>query len=456
MSSAQITSNRFPVAITIAGSDSGGGAGIQADIKTFAALGVHGATAVTCITAQNTNSIAAVEDLRGALIESQIESVYADLGIDAGKTGMLHSAENIRVVSAKISEYKFPLVVDPVMISKSGTLLLKPDALDALREVLIPRATIVTPNVPEAEKIVGMRIRNLKDCEKAARNVCDMGPQAVVIKGGHLQRSEATDLLYFDGRSEILTAPRLNVKTTHGTGCSFSAAITAEIAKGSTIPAAVAKAKELVTFGIMYGLQIGKGHGPVNPLATLYNESSRYSVLLSLRRAKDILETAPEAARHVPEVGMNVAMATPYPRNLEDIAAIDGRIVKTQDGLRTAGGPRFGASSHLARYILEIMKHDRNKTAAINLRFSQTTLEALKMRNLKVAQYDRKDEPEETKETDGKTIAWAVGDIVQRDGRTPDVIYHTGDKGKEPMIVVLGKQADQLAQLVIDLEKDQK
>ena len=456
MSTTQRMNNKVPVAITIAGSDSGGGAGIQADLKTFAALGVHGTTAITCITAQNTSSIAAVEDLGIAVIESQIESVYTDLGIDAGKTGMLHSTETIRAVSAKISEYKFPLVVDPVMVSKSGTLLLKPDALDTLKKLLIPQATIITPNIPEAEKIANMKIRNLNDSEQAAKTICDMGPRAVVIKGGHLPGSEAADLLHFEGRSEILTGPRLNVKTTHGTGCSFSAAITAEIAKGCTITAAVAKAKEVVTFGIMFGLQIGRGHGPVNPLAILYNESSRYSVLLNLQKAKDLLEAAPEAVEHIPEVGMNVAMAIPYARCLDDVAAIDGRIVKTLGGPKAAGDPRFGASSHLARYILEIMKHDRSKTAAINLRFSHDTLESLKMRNMRIAQYDRRDEPEEMKKTNGKTIAWAVGDVVQRSGKTPEVLYHTGDKGKEPMIVILGKQADHLAQLVIDLEKDRK
>ncbi|MEM3356926.1 MAG: thiamine-phosphate synthase family protein, partial [Candidatus Bathyarchaeia archaeon] len=190
-------------------------------------------------------------------------------------------------------------------------------------------------------------------------------------------------------------APKLDAKTTHGTGCSFSAAIAAGLARKLPIPAAVEKAKEMVTLSIKHGLKLGRGYGPVNPMAHLYRESSRYNVLMNVERAKALLETSPKVAVFVPEVGMNVAMAIPYAEKIEDVAAVEGRIVKTFVGVKAVGNAKFGCSSHLAKYILEIAKHDGRKTAAINLRFSGDTLKALEKRGMAVSFYDRKKEPEE-------------------------------------------------------------
>jgi len=445
---------KIPVAITIAGSDSGGGAGIQADLKTFAALGVHGTTAITSITAQNTCSVRAVEDLKPEMIREQIKAVAEDIGIDAGKTGMLHTQEIIKTVSSEVSKYKFPLVVDPVMIAKSGVLLLKPEAVDVLENYLLPEATVITPNRFEAEKLADMKIENLRDAEIAAEKISEMGPKAVVIKGGHLERSEAIDLLYHKGEFKTFSAPRLDVKTTHGTGCSFSAAITAELAKKTELPVAVENAKKTVTLGIKFGIKIGKCYGPVNPMAHLYRESSRYNVLMNLEKAKALLEATPEVAMLVPEVGMNIAMAIPYAEGIDDVAAIEGRIVKTSKGAKVAGNPRFGCSSHLARYILEIIKQDESKRAAINLKFSNNILETLEELGVTISFYDRRKEPEEIKKVDGMTVPWGVKQAVNRIGKVPDVIYHRGDVGKEPMIVILGQQAYDLAKHTAQLARE--
>jgi hydroxymethylpyrimidine/phosphomethylpyrimidine kinase len=442
---------KIPVAITIAGSDSGGGAGIQADLKTFAALGVHGTTAITSITAQNTRAVTAVEDLKPEMIREQIKAVVEDLGIDAGKTGMLHTEEIIKTVSSEISKYKFPLVVDPVMIAKSGATLLKPEAIDALKCYLLPEATIITPNKFEAEKLANMQIKNLKDAETAARKISEMGPKAVVIKGGHLEGKDVVDLLYYDGEYKTFKGPRLDVKTTHGTGCSFSAAIAAELAKKVDLTAAVEKAKELVTLGIKFGLNIGKGYGPINPMAQLYRESSRYNVLMNLEKAKELIEASAEVTMLIPEVGMNIAMAIPYAENIDDIAAIEGRIVKAPKGPRAVGNARFGCSSHLAKYILEITKHDERKKAAINLKFSDTTLKILEQQGMAISFYDRKKEPKEIKKVEGKTIPWGIKEAIKKIGKAPDAIYHGGDVGKEPMIVIFGEQAYSLAKLAVQI-----
>jgi hydroxymethylpyrimidine kinase/phosphomethylpyrimidine kinase len=444
---------KIPVAITIAGSDSGGGAGIQADLKTFAALGVHGTTAITSVTAQNTRSVIAIEDLPTEIIREQIRAVAEDLGVDAGKTGMLHTEEIIKTVSSEVSKHSFPLIVDPVMVSKSGASLLKSDAMDALKKYLMPKATVITPNKFEAEKLAEMKIRSLKDAEAVARRISKMGPKAVVIKGGHLKGKYAVDLLYYDGKFKTFKTPRLEAKTTHGTGCSFSAAIAAGLAKKLNIPEAVEKAKEIVTLGIKFGLSVGKGYGPINPMAYLYREASRYSVLVNVENAKILIESTPEVAVLIPEVGMNIAMAIPYAENVSEVAAIDGRIVKTSKGAKAAGNARFGSSSHLAKYILEIIKHDERKMAAINLKFSDDALKVLEKQGMRISFYDRKKEPEEIKMAEGMTVPWGIKEAIKRIGRAPDAIYHRGDIGKEPMIVIFGKQAYDLAKLTVQIAR---
>ncbi|MCS7124464.1 MAG: bifunctional hydroxymethylpyrimidine kinase/phosphomethylpyrimidine kinase [Candidatus Bathyarchaeota archaeon] len=443
--------NRIPVAITIAGSDSGGGAGIQADLKTFAALGVHGTVAITSVTAQNTYSVRAVQDLKPEIISEQIRAVAEDFGIDAGKTGMLHTEEIIKAVASEVSRYNFPMVVDPVMVAKSGAPLLKPEAVNALKEHLLPLATVITPNKFEAERLSGLEIKSLRDAEAAAEKISKMGPDAVVIKGGHIEGVEVTDILYYKGRFWKFTSSRLDAKTTHGTGCSFSAAIAAGLAKKLDIPEAVENAKNFVTLSIRFGLNVGRGYGPVNPMAYLYREASRYEVLLNLEEAKNLLEGHPEVAELVPEVGMNVAMAVKYAESVNDVAAIDGRIVRTLNGVRAAGNPKFGCSRHLAKYLVEVVRHDEDKRAAINLKFSEKTLKILEERGLTVSSYDRAKEPEEIKRVEGMTIPWGVREAIKSVGKVPDVIYHRGDVGKEPMIVVLGKDAVSLAKLVVEI-----
>jgi len=447
---------KIPVAITIAGSDSGGGAGIQADLKTFAAIGVHGTTAITSITAQNTQAVTAIVDLDAEIIKRQIQAVAEDIGIDAGKTGMLHTKEIIEAVDSEVSKYQFPLVVDPVMVAKSGAPLLKPEAMDSLKAHLLPRATVVTPNKFEAEKLAKRTIENLEDAKTAAKEISEMGPEAVVVKGGHINLQYATDVLYYKGKYEIFEAPWLDGQTTHGTGCGFSAAIAAELAKGKDVPLAVKNAKGFITLAIKFGLSIGKGYGPVNPLASLYQEASRYHVLKNVKEAKQMLETSSEIFKLAPEVGMNVAMAVQYAESLNDVAAIEGRLVRTVGKVKAVGSISFGSSSHLARYLLTINEHDPNKKAAINLKFSEDILSVLEQHGLEISFYDREEEPEEIKKVEGMTIPWGVQEAIKRAGKVPDVIYHRGEIGKEPMIVILGDQACDVAKLAIQLAKEMK
>jgi hydroxymethylpyrimidine/phosphomethylpyrimidine kinase len=253
-------------ALTIAGSDSGGGAGIQADLKTFQELEVFGMSALTAVTAQNTLGVQAVYPMTADAVSKQIESIGENMGTDAVKTGMLFNAEIIKAVSEKIEFYNWQnVVVDPVMIAKGGASLLQLEAISALKKYLLPLAMVITPNIPEAEVLTGMSIRTDEDKEEAAKRLYDLGVKHVVVKGGHDEDHDVSvDLLYDGYEFNTFTSKRVLTKNTHGTGCTFSAAVTAELAKGLSVYEAVSKAKHFIQAAIEDQLLIGQGHGPTN------------------------------------------------------------------------------------------------------------------------------------------------------------------------------------------------
>ena len=250
--------------MTIAGSDSGGGAGIQADLKTFAALGVYGTSVITAITAQNTQRVAGVLELPAEMVAAQIDAVVSDIGADAVKTGMLASAAIIEVVAAKVREHRLSnLVVDPVMVAKSGDRLLREDAVAALKEKLLPLALVITPNLPEAEVLVGHAIDSPDTTRRAAEEIVALGARTVVVKGGH-REGPAVDLFYDGFSFHEYTAVRVDTNNTHGTGCTFASAIAAGLARGSSVRDAVAMAKAYVTKALQHAYPVGHGHGPVH------------------------------------------------------------------------------------------------------------------------------------------------------------------------------------------------
>ena len=264
---------QIPRLLIIAGSDSSGGAGIQADLKTASALGVFGMTAITALTAQNTTGVTGVVEVDPQFVVEQIDACVSDIGCDAVKTGMLASTPLIEAVADALTARKLmPLVVDPVMIAKSGAPLLKPEAVVTLKTKLIPMATLVTPNLYEAAQLTGREIKTLAQMKIAAQAIRDLGPQNVVIKGGHLPGVSA-DLLY-DGREFTeFRGQHFDTKNTHGTGCIFASAIASTLAKRKRVPESVAAAKEFITAAIRAGLAIGTGCGPANPMASLYRQA---------------------------------------------------------------------------------------------------------------------------------------------------------------------------------------
>lgn len=260
----------YPRALTIAGSDSGGGAGIQADLKTFTVLGAYGTSVLTAVTAQNTLGLTGVYPLTAEQVGAQLDAVLSDIGTDSAKTGMLFDSPIIAAVAERVRRYGVRnLVVDPVMIAKGGQPLLLPEAQTALRDLLLPLAAVVTPNLPEAEVLTGMAITSRDGMVAAARRLVALGAGAAVVKGGHLDGEPADDV-YFDGEQvEWLRAERVQTRHTHGTGCTFSAAIAAGLARGMSLRTAVLQAKAFITLAIRKAPGIGAGHGPTNHLAWL-------------------------------------------------------------------------------------------------------------------------------------------------------------------------------------------
>ena len=263
----------LPRALTIAGSDSGGGAGIQADLKVFLALGCHGMSAVTALTAQNTVAVTAVREVPPEFVTAQIDAVVSDIGVDAAKTGMLASAAIVDAVATTVKGHGIEnLVVDPVFVSKHRDPLLAGDAVGALKDRLFPLAAVITPNLYEAGGLLGHEVVTLNDAREAARELHALGPRSVLVKGGHLEgEAEAIDVFFDGDQLEELRGPRYDTTDTHGTGCALSAAITARLAHGDDLRKAVAFAKEFIGGAIERSLRLGGGYGPVNPAWQIWN-----------------------------------------------------------------------------------------------------------------------------------------------------------------------------------------
>ena len=265
-----------PIALTIAGSDSGGGAGIQADLKSMEANGVFGTSALAAVTAQNTKEVAQAHDLPPSLVAAQIDAVAEDMDVQAAKTGMLSAPEIIETVADRVAAHDlFPFVVDPVMISKTGFQLHQDAAIDTLIDELLPLATVVTPNVHEAEHLTDVEIETQDDLRTAGEALLDHGPDAVLVKGGHLSGTgEAVDVLVEEDASQTFAAPRIDTTHTHGTGCTYASAIAAHLAKGRALESAVERAKRYVTGAIRHALPLGHGRGPTNHFFHLDHEAA--------------------------------------------------------------------------------------------------------------------------------------------------------------------------------------
>lgn len=270
-------------ALTIAGSDCSGGAGIQADLKTFSANGVFGMSVIVSVVAENTCRVIGIEDISPAMIEQQIDAVFEDIEVNAVKIGMLNRTESMRAVARKIQQYRMQnVVLDPVMIAKNGSPLMQPESIETLKKEVLPLCDLLTPNIPEAQEITGMQIETIEQMERAARAIAQLGPKAVLVKGGH-KTGDAVDVLFDGVQITHFAAQRIETKHTHGTGCTYSSAIAAHLARGRNLQQAVLAAKRYVTTAIVHALPLGHGHGPTHHFYELYEKGGLNDVIVSQR-----------------------------------------------------------------------------------------------------------------------------------------------------------------------------
>ena len=441
-------------ALSIAGSDSGAGAGIQADLKMFSALDVYGCTAITAITAQNTKQVAGIFEIAPSMVEQQIRSVLTDMRPNAIKIGMVYSSPIIDAVYRSLKKTsKIPIVLDPILAAGTGAKLLRSEAYKSFASKLIPSCTLITPNRMEAEKLADIVIRTENDAIEAARKIKKLGAENVIVKGGHFGSAYVTDLL-LDSKGKIMkfTNPRLKIKEIHGSGCSFSSAVAAYLAKDLTLAEACKMANEYVHTAIKDAVRIGSGLPVANPLSVIYRDASRYHTLAELQEAAEQVSMLDGFYSVIPETQTNFAYALLDAANISDVAAVRGRIIKIENTAAPASYVKFGASSHVASAIIAYMSINPDFRSAINIRFDKRIVDVCKSL-FSVAGYDRTKEPKRIKRREGSSVAWGVLAALSKNPRA-DVIYHTGDVGKEPMITLFGRNpAEIVARINRLLEK---
>lgn len=439
--------------LTIAASDSGGGAGIQADIKTITVLGEFAMSAITALTAQNTRGVEAVHPVPPPFIKQQIDAVVQDIGADAVKTGMLLNVETIKTVARALRQHGITrVVIDPVMLAKSGDCLLEKSAVDTLRQELFPLAFMITPNLDEAAALCGITVDSPAAMKEAALMLHRMGPRYVLIKGGHLH-GDCIDLLY-DGSSFLeFPGSRIDTKNTHGTGCTFSAAIATELSRGLPAADAVRRAKEFITTAIRFSLPLGAGHGPTNPFAAIARDAQILHCIREVENAFILLQKACIGSL-VPEVQSNLGYATASAAGPEDVVAFPGRIIRLNDTIARVAAPAAGASRHIAKIILTALRKDSSCRTAMNIAWRPDIIECCKALGLAVCEFSRDDEPSGLQEIEGSTLEWGTQKVISECGRVPDIIFDRGGAGKEPMTRVLGADPAAVAEKIINIAKE--
>lgn len=444
---------RKTVALTIAGSDPTGGAGVQADLKTFAALGVYGASVVTAITAQDTRGVSEVFSLPPEWVTAQLDAVLGDLDVNAAKTGILCDAQVITALRRKIEEHRLEkLVVDPVLrAGGGGHTFMEKEVLEVFKSEMVPSAYLLTPNLSEASTLAGMEeIINLEGMQEAARRLRQMGARNILVKGGHLP-GDPVDIL-FDGQEFITYEAKRRITSPHGTGCTLSAAVTAGLARGLGLQEAIPAGKEYLNGLLDHSLGLGGGQPLLDHLYLLRREAERYGLFQSTLQALEQLKRE-KIGRLIPEVQSNLGVALPGAQGPEDVLAVPGRIIGLGEEIHWIATPAFGASRHVAKIILTVLRHDPSRRAAMNLRYSPAALEACHRMGLKASHFNRAEEPAEVTSREGASLEWGTQRAIEAMGGVPDIIYDEGGIGKEPMIRVLGEDAQDLSRKVIALHR---
>jgi hydroxymethylpyrimidine/phosphomethylpyrimidine kinase len=433
-------------ALTIAGSDSSGGAGIQADIKTFSALGIYGTTVITVLTAQNTKTVSDVFVIPQEFIKNQLLTTMEDIEPNVIKIGVLYENSIIEIVYETLKPLGIPIVLDPVLYSGTGIKLLHEASYENFKKKIIPLSLVITPNLAEAEILCGYKLHSEKEIVEAAYKILELGSNNVVIKGGHLSKKDTKvfDVLVEGGSGKITKVynNRLEIGETHGTGCNFSSSLASFIAKDYTVRESFFMANEYVKEGLTNILKIGKGVGITNPASSLYENSSRYKIIASLQRNIKLLEELEDFSLLIPETKTNFVYSLENPKSLMDVAGVLGRITNIGAKIRSPNVVEFGASCHVANAVIAANEFNHKFRSAINIKNEKKILEVCKA-NFVCSSYSRSEEQTESKNREGLTVKWGIKNAMRKNHDT-EMVFHDGDYGKEPMIMVFGKDPSEV------------
>jgi len=444
------------IALSIAGFDPSGGAGIQADLKAFTSLGVHGATVVTCITAQNTQRVIDIYKIPVKIIRKQFDILIEDFKIDAVKTGMLYNSEIVKCISKRIKKHNLKVIVDPVIVATSGNALSEKNFVNSMKKELLPYTYMITPNIHEAQVLSNKKIKTLEDVKKACIILQKMGPQYVLITGGHLKGDYAKDVMYNGKDYSVFSLPKIPDKIIHGSGCTFSSLIAGLVALGKKPINAVERSKSILWNMIYQSYTLNKGPYIVDTSLNIskdvpysFQKNVYFNIWLELKESvKTLISLLP--IDYIPEVGINVGYALSQAKDHKDICAIDGRIVKTQCGSIRTGNICFGASKHIASVILAVMNFNPDIRCALNFKYSKENIKQCKKAGFSIGSFDRTYEPSAI----SSTLDWGTKEAITQLNYIPDIIYDTGAVGKEPMIRLLGRNPKDLIEKIETLIKN--
>ena len=417
--------------LSIGGSDPSSGAGIQSDIKLFSTLNVHCLSIVTAITSQNTSKFGHIEPVSQKILKSQLESILSDFKIDGIKIGMVYNSEIIKTLHNKLKKLKIPIVIDPVIKSTTGGMLIENSAIKDFQKFMIPLATIITPNKFEAEILTNAKINTKNTPQKIAQIIQKKGAKNVVITG-ITKNNLVLDYVLEENKRYIISGKRI-AKINHGSGCNYSAAILYALAKKKTIQESVRYAKETTYNSIKNAKKLGKGISITDIQGDRIN-SELNDAINRFIKIKNVY-------KNIPECQTNFVYSKKNPKSLQEILGISGRIVKAGEQVIVAGDLQYGGSKHVATALLAMNKKFPKICSAINIKYQDQTLAKIKKSKLLVGSYDRKQEPENVK-SKHSTIEWGVKNAIKQMNKPPDAIYHKGDFGKEPMIIIFGDTPD--------------
>ena len=445
---------RTPCVLTVAGSDSGGGAGIQADLKTISMLGCYGASVLTALTAQNTAAVTDIHAPPPVFVAEQLRTVLSDISVDAVKTGMLFSEGIISEIAPLLSRADIPLVVDPVCVATSGAKLLEDDAVDAMVRKIFPLADILTPNIPEAELFTGLTINDRDDVFKVAEVLLKMGPRSVLIKGGHSKSWAITDWFVESGKEPIpFIQQRVDTPNTHGTGCTLSAAIATGLAQGESRAAAIQRAQRYLHLALRAAYRLGEGGGPPNHIAPWIKETARSTVLKEVEQiARWIQETQLE--RLLGAEKSNIAASIPYADALSDVASFSGGLISSHTGqVFIAGAPEFGVEQAISKALLAVRRFNDQLSCGVSVSGNTPLKRVLHDLDTEVMWIERKLKPDYLSNDHGACVEWGAYEGLKKHA-SPDevrIIVDPGDMGCESRVYILEKDSARLQRLLLKL-----